>query len=556
MKGDLNKNMFLQTETTNFKKAIIYLRVSTEEQVENYSLDTQEDICRKEAARRGFNVVEVFREEGRSAKTIIGRPVLIQLLEYCRKNKKKVHAVFVYRLDRISRQTADYLAIRKKLAESDVSVISATEPTGNSPTEKLIETVLAGFAQLDNDVRSERTKNGMRARFLSGLINARPPLGYILKHGYVVKDPHTFEKMKSAWDLLATGTKSLAEISKLLNEWQMKNPYSVGNYKLLPHTLSKLFHNKFYMGIITSDKYPEQVRGQHTSMVTEEQFYRVQAILDGRNPNKLALARRMRDKPEFPLRRIVKCGKCGAALTGAWSKGRNARYAYYRCSKFCTSKSIRVDVLENALMQTLRRITPTKEGLELFLTLLQKTYHSRRSRLEKIANQADTELEKLYSIRRQLVEKNLAGIYSDEIFKEQNAILEERIINAQITKHDGILERYNITAVTDFVKTKLADLGKTYTDSDLGQKKVLLGSIFSSGLTWNYFAYSNLKISPIYQAILDVSGGSSSIGDPTGIRIPVCRMRTCRPRPLDDGAVRLYFTVNEAVKATQTSVRA
>src|SRR5579872_6222383 len=114
------------------KKAVLYLRVSTEEQVDNFSLDTQEDICRKEAEKRGYTIVETFREEGRSAKSISGRPVLINLLEYCRRQKHRVQAVFVYRLDRISRITSDYLAIRKKLGENGVTVISSTEPTGDS----------------------------------------------------------------------------------------------------------------------------------------------------------------------------------------------------------------------------------------------------------------------------------------------------------------------------------------------------------------------------------------------------------------------------------------
>lgn len=65
------------------KNAVIYLRVSSEEQVENFSLDTQEEICRREATRRDFNIIEVFREEGRSAKTITGRPILVKLLEFC-----------------------------------------------------------------------------------------------------------------------------------------------------------------------------------------------------------------------------------------------------------------------------------------------------------------------------------------------------------------------------------------------------------------------------------------------------------------------------------------
>lgn len=97
------------------KKAIIYLRVSTEEQVDNFLLDnSQEGICRKEAEKREYKVIDVFKEEGKLA--ILGRPILISLLEYVRKHKNQFQALFIYRLDRISRQTADYLAIRKKLS--------------------------------------------------------------------------------------------------------------------------------------------------------------------------------------------------------------------------------------------------------------------------------------------------------------------------------------------------------------------------------------------------------------------------------------------------------
>ena len=189
--------------------AVIYLRVSTEEQVENYSLDTQKEVSVKEARKRGMSVLETFKEEGRSAKSISGRPELIKMLEFCRKNKKNIDAVIIYRLDRISRQTADYMAIRKKLAECDIKLFSATEPTGNSPTEKFVETILAGFAQMDNDVRGERSRNGLRARFLSGLCNGSVPTGYVNQRGYAAKDPETFEVVRQAWLLMAIGTKTL-----------------------------------------------------------------------------------------------------------------------------------------------------------------------------------------------------------------------------------------------------------------------------------------------------------------------------------------------------------
>ncbi len=307
------------------KKAVIYIRVSSEEQVENFSLGTQEEICRKEAARKGYEVVQVFREEGKSAKNITGRPELLNMLDYFRKNKKQIQALFVYRLDRLSRQTQDYLAIRKRLFDAGITIMSPNEPTGNSPTERLLETILASFAQHDNDVRSERTKNGMRARFLSGLVTNHVPLGYINKGGLAVKDPETWDLYKKAWDLMLTGTKSLREMRNIMRAWGLK----IGG----PQTVHHMFRNKFYMGVLTSKNYPEEVKGQHTPMVTQEQFYTIQAILDGRCVSKPLMPRNTRDNLGFPLRRIIRCGKCGTPFTGAWSIFH--RYPYYFCRIRC-----------------------------------------------------------------------------------------------------------------------------------------------------------------------------------------------------------------------------
>lgn len=348
------------------KRAIIYLRVSTEEQVDNFSLGSQEEICRKEAEKRGYEIIEVFREEGRSAKNIAGRPILIGLLEYCRKNKHKIQAVFVYRLDRISRQTADYLAIRKKLLENDVAIVSATEPTGDSPTEKLVETILAGFAQLDNDIRSERARNGLRARFLSGLISGKPPIGYMFQAGYAVKNPDTWSKVKDAWDLMASGTTSLTQIGKLMTDWGLREIHGKKEHIIRPQTAQRIFRLKFYAGVLTSATYPEEVKGQHVPMITEEQFYRVQAFLDGRNQNK-STAKRTSENTDFPLRRIIRCGRCGAGFTGAWTtSGHGKKIPYYWCSKRCIYKSVPIKLAEEALLAHLKEITPKKECLELF----------------------------------------------------------------------------------------------------------------------------------------------------------------------------------------------
>lgn len=493
--------------------AVVYLRVSTEEQVDNYSLDTQLEICKREAERRGMRLLEVFSEEGRSAKTIRERPTLIELLEYCRKNRKEVGAVVVYRLDRISRQTADYLAIRKKLAEADITLISASEPTGDTPTERFIETMLAGFAQMDNDVRSERSKNGMKARFLNGLYNGKPPLGYLRQNGYAVKDPETFEAIKAAWELMATGTKSLREMAKILNDKGIKDKRK--GYKdadIRAQTLSGVFRNKFYAGKLVSKKYGQEVQGQHAPMVTEETFYRVQAILDGRNRNaKPALGRRVQDNTDFPLRRIVVCNSCDKSFCGAWSKGKKKKYAYYFCAERCSSSVPRKEVKdENGNLLT--NISLRDETVKLINAYIRRTYYMRIESLKRKRDQADMELQKVYETRQALIEKNLNGTYSDDIFKEQNKVLEEKIKAIQAAKNDSLIEKYNLEAISASIQDKFTNLNNTYETADLERKRVLMCSIFPKGLRWAYPGFVNTHISPFYRSLMGVQQSKVQFG--------------------------------------------
>jgi len=101
-------------EQTN-KRAVIYCRVSTKEQVEEgNSLVSQERLCREYALKEGYEVVEVFIENGESAKTA-DRKELQRMLALCTTKKDFIHAVIAYKVDRISRNIADYSLIKVRL---------------------------------------------------------------------------------------------------------------------------------------------------------------------------------------------------------------------------------------------------------------------------------------------------------------------------------------------------------------------------------------------------------------------------------------------------------
>ena len=71
--------------------------------------------------------------------------------------------VVVFNLTRFARDKYDHFALRSLLQSLGISLRSATEPIDDTSTGKLMEGVLAAFAQFDNDCRSDRTRAGMKA---------------------------------------------------------------------------------------------------------------------------------------------------------------------------------------------------------------------------------------------------------------------------------------------------------------------------------------------------------------------------------------------------------
>ena len=264
--------MLKMIEITNMiRRAVIYVRVSSPDQVKNFSLDDQEKRCRERAAQMGFEIIEVFREEGKSAKNT-DREGLQKMLSFLYKKSNEIEALFVYSVSRLNRNTADYLAIKALLAKKGIIIYSYSEPTGQaSPSGNLMETVFAAFAQFDNEVKSVNISNGMKARFLAGYITSKPPIGYLMmmvnEKKQAIKDPESFEFIKNLWEGVFKFHWTLGEITRKLNASNLKPNSKDPNRKWHAQTVSKIFKNKFYIGILEG-KYGE-VEGKHEPMIDQ-----------------------------------------------------------------------------------------------------------------------------------------------------------------------------------------------------------------------------------------------------------------------------------------------
>jgi site-specific DNA recombinase len=152
-----------QNRSNKKMRTVLYLRVSSQEQVQNFSLANQEKFCREYCEKMGWEIAALFNEEGESAKSA-SRTQLLKLLDFCKENKGKIDVVLVYKFDRLARIAADHHMIKAQLIRYGISVKSVTEPVDNNSQGRLMENIYASFAQFDNDVRAERTKAGLKEK--------------------------------------------------------------------------------------------------------------------------------------------------------------------------------------------------------------------------------------------------------------------------------------------------------------------------------------------------------------------------------------------------------
>ncbi|HNS33567.1 MAG TPA: recombinase family protein, partial [bacterium] len=291
-------------------KGIIYTRVSSDEQVKGTSLAFQEQLCRQYCEQQGMEVLALFCEEGESAKNLNmrNRKKFLEALEFCRKNKNNVQAFVVFRIDRFARNTEDHFAVRKILMDYGVSLYSVSEPIGNKPAEKFIETVLAGAAEYENALRKQRCSDGMLAKINQGLFPWRAPLGYkclnFSKRGEKKTEPdppdeRTFPLIQQALKEYARGIYSATEMARVLDERGLNE---IRGRKTTLQIIDRIIgkYLKFYAGIIHNPFTGEDVEGLHKPMITREEMHQIQLVRSGKSRMSV---KRLIYNPEFPLRR-------------------------------------------------------------------------------------------------------------------------------------------------------------------------------------------------------------------------------------------------------------
>ena len=489
---------------------MIYVRVSTKEQVdEGNSLGTQQKICNDYAIKNEYEIAETFIEQGESAKTA-DRTELQKLLTYCAEKKNGVKAVIIYKLDRLSRNTDDYSQLRLLLKRYGVEIKSTSEHFENNPVGRFMENTMANIAQFDNDIRSERCAGGMRDAMRDGRYVWMATIGYrnvkIAGRATIEQDEIMAPLILRTFELIASNVYPTEEVRRIMTKEGLLNkkgkPFSKGYFYAM-------LTNELFAGWIV--KFGERHRGTFAPIIPDELFSQVQRVLKHKGRKHSAY---ITDHPDFPLRKFI-INANGKKLTGSWTKGRSKRYPSYR---FGGNKSNHNrDKFEEEFMKYVNKYkfddTKIKRLKELVReNLVKATFdqHKEADRLKKYINE-------LTEKQTGIIKKNLDGIIPDNVLKQQLAMIDKELLNANASLAVMPNTETNYEEAVEFLEEYLKNPSAVWKDAKIGVKTKLQWFQFPLGLTFENNFFGTTEMCLFFKAKEAFLPLKSSTVDRTGL---------------------------------------
>ena len=382
-----------------------------------------------------------------------------------------MHFVVVFNLTRFARDKYDHFALRSHLQSLGISLRSATEPIDDTSTGKLMEGVLAAFAQFDNDCRSDRTRAGMKAALELGRWVFLAPIGYLSAPRAMGKslmsDPERAPLVRRAFEEYATGRFTKQQLLKQSRAWGLTNRRGG---PLTSQAIGVLLRNQLYAGIVDVTEYGVRgKRGDFEPLISEDLFYPAQAVLSGRLPSTTP---KQRAHPDFPLRGFVRCASCGRGLTGNWSKGRNEYYAYYHCRPGCRAVNVTKAKLEGLFTDELALLQPTPGYMRLLKESVLQIWKVRKAAVrEELAN-AERAAKAIQDKLDRLDEAFLFERSIDiETYDRHAEKLREELTLVRIDRHTGQLDELDVEGILAFAECALPRAADLWVQASLEQRQ-------------------------------------------------------------------------------------
>ena len=424
-------------------RAAIYHRVSSEEQVEGYSLDAQQRATKAYCEAHDWEIVREYRDEGKSAWTddLAKRPAFLQMITDAEAGH--VDVVVVHKLDRFSRNLITTLETLQRLEAVSVGFVSISEAMDfTTPIGKVILATLGAFAEYYSANLSAETRKGKSERKKQGLYNGVLPFGTTKgSDGVPIPHPDTHAGLVLAFELAAAG-KTDREVAQALNAAGYRTSGNRGANPFTKDTVRPMLRNRFYLGELP-DGDGGWIPGRHTAVIDEQIFLRVETARtrNAKRPRRVASVR-----SPWSLSGLATCAWCGAPMTAAGraADGRQRAQCQGRVQgRGCMAPSVwtaSIDRQLDAVLNGFRMPTTTR-------TQAVARWHKQRSRQTDTASERrrlQTALERARTLY-------LEGDLDEAAYRQRRADLQSRLAILPETTDDD-------DAVGERLAAWLADL--------------------------------------------------------------------------------------------------
>lgn len=350
--------------------AILYCRVSSEEQAKGFSLESQEEEGKSYAAKHGINILRTFKVVESASQE--GREVFNEAILKV-KAGSNIKAILVFKMDRAIRNLPDMAAIDELARRFHKEIHFFHE--GWTYTEDstiadfyrfgFMSVMATGFSRNLSDI----TKIGMKKKAESGQFPGPAPYGYSNN-----KEARTLEvdQLEAPWvvrikELAAEAVSVDRIVARLKAEGC---PFPFGST-----TVERIINSTFYSGLFLWGG--QAYRGAFPAII--DMGLHEAAVRGLKRLNKPKNAAK-----GIAYQGLISCGYCGAAVSGEEKKG---KYVYYRCRQRCAGATyVEEHEIENEIEEFLCKIHITQDqAQDIIIKLEQESGHSAMLRETKLA---------------------------------------------------------------------------------------------------------------------------------------------------------------------------
>ena len=486
-------------------RAAIYARVSSEEQVEGYSLDAQLRACRSFVTDHGWTAVREYVEEGRSARTddISKRPQFKRMIDDVQ--LRLFDVIVIHKLDRFSRNRRVAFESFDVLSKNRVGFVSLSENMDfSTPWGSFALTMFIGMAQFYSDNLSHETKKGWAERRAQGLHCGLLPFGVCKRHdGLPEGDPQTHRGLVMAFEAAAKGL-SDREIAIALNNAGYRTAGNRGNNPFSKDTMRGILTNRFYVGEIP-DGNGGWIKAQHEPIVNPELFKQAQATRarNRRSPRTVKITATV-----YGLSSLLRCANCeGPMWIHQNLKGRARIYCRNRANGLgCSNRGTFLDIYDRQVQGHLQTFKIPDDYQRRILEMY--------SQLGRVQSDVESKRRDLLAHLERLRQLYAWGDVPQERYLAERRQIQMELDRLQPSEQDG--------TPLDRLAYFLSNVSAAWEAAEPEQQNRLARQLFEANWVRNEIVVAvrpRPELRPFFHLNLECQPGSMP-GDPEGIRTP------------------------------------